>query len=48
MSYPYCDGCGKEIYPVIKRVYGGCCVECRERIDANKKPKLNDKGEVSK
>ncbi|AGC55702.1 gp83.2 [Bacillus phage W.Ph.] len=45
MGYPCCDSCGKEIYSVIKRVYGGCCIECRERIEESKKNKSNKKGE---
>lgn len=36
MAYPKCDACGIDIYPVIKRVFGGCCTDCRDRIDAMK------------
>ncbi|WP_179195085.1 hypothetical protein [Bacillus thuringiensis] len=48
MGYPTCDSCGIDIYPVIQRVCGGCCPDCRDRIEEDKKRravKLNDKGE---
>jgi len=38
MSYrPTCDACGIEVYPVIHRTQGGCCCDCRDRIEEMKK-----------